>query len=483
MIEVQVNMTDNPFIKLFKSPNAYYVFDVNKDNIIKVSEKTYSYLQALLKDNNTLCVDEGVLSEVNNLKNNGYLSNKRITVIKHPCYDDIETYLERNINMITLQLTQNCNLRCSYCVYSDFYNNQQRSHSAKRMLFETAKRAIDFYANHSIDCNRASIGFYGGEPLLEFDLIKKIVAYAEEIFSQKELLFNITTNGTLLTLENVAFFTEKKITMLLSIDGPKEIHNINRRFAINGKGSFDVIIQNVRMIQKNFPDYLKKVSINMVMDPQNEYDKINTVFENEILKDTLSRASVIDDSYSIEKNIYSEKYIEQKEYNMFLAYLRQLKRIDSDKVSPIAMYELSELNNKISKFGKKISLPIVGSHSGPCIPGQARLFINVEGLMYPCERVSEESSIMQIGNLDTGFDFDKARLLLDVASLTADDCQNCWAINHCTICSKFADDGDNLSADMKISHCNNTRYQTLDTLKSIVLFQEGKTCYGEKHYE
>lgn len=476
-------MTDNPFIKLFKSPNAYYAFDVNKDNIVRISQSTYSYLQSLLKGNNTLNADKEVLDEVMSLKNNGYLSSKRVSLIKHPCSDVIETYLARNINMITLQLTQSCNLRCSYCVYSDFYNDQQRSHSAKRMSFTIAKRAIDFYASHSIDCYKANIGFYGGEPLLELDLIKKIVSYAEEVFSQKELSFSITTNGTLLTPEIVEFFVQKNVTMLISIDGPEDIHNINRRFAANGKGSFDVIIHNIRMLREHCPDYLKKISINMVMDPQNEYDKINELFTEEVLKDTLSHATVIDDSYSVEKNVYSEKYIEQREYNMFLAYLKRLKHIDNEKISPIAEYAVSELNNKIEQFGKKTSLPTIGSHSGPCIPGQTRLFINADGLMYPCERVSEESIVMQIGSLDEGFDFDKVKSLLNIADLTADECRNCWAINHCTICSKFADDGDCLSADRKRSYCDSTRHQVLDILKSIVLFQENKVYYGEKKYE
>lgn len=476
-------MNKKPFIKLFKSPNAYYVFDVNRDNVIAVSSDTYFYLQALLRNGDIQCHEHKILDEIGSLKNNGYLSDNKIKMIKHPCSDAFATYLERKLNMITLQVTQNCNLRCSYCTYSDFYNNQQRSHSDKRMSLETAIKAIDFLANRSIDSAQVNVGFYGGEPLLEFDLIKKAVSYAEDLFPHKELSFSITSNGTLLTPEILSFFREKNILLMISLDGPKEIHNINRRFAADGSGSFDVVMNNIRMIQKDYSDYLKNISISMVIDPQNDFDKINEIFEEETLQNVNIRPTVIDDTYSSEKIKFSERYIEKKEYNTFLAYLANVNRLNQNEVSPVAMQEITQLNNKIGKFIKRISLPTEGTHSGPCIPGQARLFVNTDGELFPCERISETSQIMQIGNLEKGFDYDKAMALLDIGALTADECRNCWAISHCSICPKCADDGDYFSAEMKISYCEGVKAQVLNELESMVLFQEINTFYKRGNNE
>lgn len=84
--------------------------------------------------------------------------------------DDI---LDVNIESINLQVTQNCNLRCEYCPYTgNFYNN--RRHTNKSMSFELVKRGIDFLYNHSMNCEVVNVAFYGGEPLLEFELIKKV---------------------------------------------------------------------------------------------------------------------------------------------------------------------------------------------------------------------------------------------------------------------------------------------------------------------
>lgn len=466
-------MKEAPFIKLIPFLDSYYIYDVNKNDVLKISRELYLYLKELSVDPDTECQDGKVREEAERLKENGYLSSNKIKVMKHPASDSLEAYLERKINKVTLQLTQNCNLRCSYCVYSDFYNAAQRVHSGKRMTLEVAKKAVDFLAQHSIDNDKVNIGFYGGEPLMEFQLIKDIVEYAEDILAGKEFSFSITTNATMLTPEIVAYFVAHDVQLMVSLDGPKDIHDINRRFAADGKGSFDTVIRNLKQIQKEYPEYIKNLSISMVTDPQNDFDTIDSVFDSvDVLSDANVHSAVIDDSYSLEKITFSNEYIEKRNYQIFLAYLARQNRIDKDKVSPIAYQEVLDLHNKINNMLKTKSLPETGMHSGPCIPGQLRLFVDVEGNLYPCERVSESSTTMQIGNLQDGFDYEKARALLNIGQLTEEECRNCWATNHCTICAKYADDGNCLSREKKLSYCSNVREQVLYKLKSMILFHE-----------
>lgn len=85
------------------------------------------------------------------------------------------------------------------------------------MNFETAKQAVDFYYNHSKNIDIASISFYGGEPLLEFELIRNIVEYCEMKFSGKQLNLNMTTNATLLTNEMMDFLQVHKINTTLQL--------------------------------------------------------------------------------------------------------------------------------------------------------------------------------------------------------------------------------------------------------------------------
>ena len=155
----------------------------------------------------------------------------------------MESLYENNLNTIILQVTQNCNLRCQYCVYSGSYIN--RVHNNKRMSVEVAKQAIDFLVKHSENSKEISIGFYGGEPLLEVPLIREVVDYAEGVFSGKKLLFNMTTNATLLNIETAKYLYEKKFNVTISLDGPKATHVSNRIFANSNKGTFDAVMQNL----------------------------------------------------------------------------------------------------------------------------------------------------------------------------------------------------------------------------------------------
>ena len=113
------------------------------------------------------------------------------------------------------------------------------------MSVEVAKQAIDFLVKHSENSKEISIGFYGGEPLLEVPLIREVVDYAEGVFSGKKLLFNMTTNATLLNIETAKYLYEKKFNVTISLDGPKATHDSNRIFANSNKGTFDAVMQNL----------------------------------------------------------------------------------------------------------------------------------------------------------------------------------------------------------------------------------------------
>ena len=78
----------------------------------------------------------------------------------------------------------------------------------------------------------------------------------------------------------------------------------------------------------------------------------------------------------------------------------------------------------------------IDAPSGPCIPGQLRLFVNVHEQLFPCERVSERSPAMCIGTLDDGFNLENAQKILNVGKLTEESCKNCWCFRYCTLCAK-----------------------------------------------
>lgn len=197
------------FIHTFRTLNSCYLYDVNINSIIRINESTYNILK------NEQEIPNGDI-RISKLKERGFLQPiDRNFQIEHPLTDKVESYIQNNLSLLILQVTQNCNLRCKYCVYSGSYVN--RVHTNKRMNFETAKQAVDFYYNHSKNIDIASISFYGGEPLLEFELIRNIVEYCEMKFSGKQLNLNMTTNATLLTNEMMDFLQVHKINTTLQL--------------------------------------------------------------------------------------------------------------------------------------------------------------------------------------------------------------------------------------------------------------------------
>ncbi len=468
---------EKSFVHLMRTPYGNYVFDVNTNIIVKVEKDVYD---ALKKNNKSADACSNSTSEkINRMKSEGLLSGKRAKEIVHPQSEYMDYQLGHKVRKITLQITQKCNFRCSYCVYSEAFNDRHRAHSLKSMTFETAKKGIDFLVDHSRDLDSVNIGFYGGEPLLEFELIKKCVKYAEEVLEGKTITYSITTNGSLLTDEIIDYFCNNNISTMISIDGPKEIQDKQRRFAANGCGTFDVIEKNLLRIKDNYPEYFKKLQFSVVIDPRNDFNCVNSLFTDyDFFKETYVRSSTIDDVYANEKTFFSTDYIAKRDYEIFKAFLFHFNRLHREYVSPIALQEITQIEELSRRFGHSKELPDVTSHGGPCVPGALRLFITSDGYFYPCERVSEMSDVMKIGHIDSGFNIEKARNLINVGSLTSKACINCWCISHCSLCAKYADNLMELSGEMKMSFCRNVRFQNEYLFKNFLALKEIRTYFA-----
>lgn len=458
-------------IHLFNTPGGFYVFDVNTNAILKIRESVYDRLNGNKAKMN---IDENNEAEeiIGKMKDRGFLSEKRLKVIAHPVDDVLEFYLDNRINMLTLQITQQCNLRCEYCVYSGGYNN--RGHTNKKMSFDIAKKSIDFFISHSRNTEKINISFYGGEPLLEFEFIKKCIEYTNQKSEGKEVIFGMTTNGTLLNEEIVEFLQMHDISLTISLDGPKHIHNKNRRFAGNNEGSFEKVIENLELLRSKYPEYFKKVGFSIVLDPENGFSCINEFFTSfDAIKDNVKLTSVIADNYS-KKNInVTENYNVEREYEVFKLFLSKLKVIDFKYITDIIQQEYIHLKRYFHELRKTVKeLPDKNHHSGPCVPGVQRLFVSVDGDFFPCERVSESSETMRIGNIESGFEVEKCRKLLNIGELTKEKCKNCWAFRFCTLCAASADTLKELSGAKKGSACEGVRLYTESCLKDYCTLKE-----------
>lgn len=436
-----------PFIKLFKSVDQYYVFDVNTNSIICVNKELYEELEE------TKSIDDTNNKQILTLKKRGYLreNNNEIRVC-HPALPMVEKYMEGNLKQLILQVTQNCNLRCQYCIYSGSYIN--RTHTNKRMSFEMAKKAIDFYFSHNFNKDAAVISFYGGEPLLETELIKKVVDYSESLFKGKELHFNMTTNATLLNDSVVDFLYEHKFNLTISLDGPEDIHNNSRVFAGNNQGTFHCIMENLKRIGERYPDFIENITFNAVLDVENDFKCSSNFFTYDFMENALVTFTTLNENGSKEEIKYGEAFDINYRYELFKCYLKYIGRLKPQYVSKIIDEQVSSLKTEIQdKVGALYNRDTICHPSGPCIAGAVRLFVTVDGVFYPCERVNEKCNAYVIGNVEEGFYIDKIKTLLNIGSLTPKNCKNCWAIEYCNSCASGIEEEGELSSEKRIARC------------------------------
>ncbi|SEU02798.1 Radical SAM superfamily protein [Enterococcus malodoratus] len=185
--------------KEFKTINGKYLYDSNTNCIVPISDKLFSQINGAL--------GEEAKQEMNKLQINGFIKKKNLTEIKHPESNNLEKSMDGFIEQLTLQVTQGCNLVCGYCPYSCSSSNQ-RSHSNTKMSEEIAYKAVDLFYEKSALIDPVTISFYGGEPLLNISLIKKVVKYANDKFFGKKVNYGITTNGTVINSSIFQFFQD-----------------------------------------------------------------------------------------------------------------------------------------------------------------------------------------------------------------------------------------------------------------------------------
>ncbi|MBQ2898066.1 MAG: thioether cross-link-forming SCIFF peptide maturase [Clostridia bacterium] len=152
------------------------------------------------------------------------------------------------VKALCLHVAHTCNLNCEYCFASQGKYNGERA----VMSFETGKRALDFLIENSGTRKNLEVDFFGGEPLMNWDVVKKLVEYARSIEKKhnKNFRFTLTTNGMLIDDEVIEFSNKEMSNVVLSLDGRKEIHDAYR-VDYNGKGSWDKIVPK-------FKEFVKK---------------------------------------------------------------------------------------------------------------------------------------------------------------------------------------------------------------------------------
>ena len=227
-------------IHVFNYQDKNYIYDVGSGSLHECDKPTADFLKAKEEGQAvdiSYITDEQIqeiLSDVESLKEQGLLMK-----------DEIKAYPMKSneIKALCIHICHDCNFRCRYC-FAD-----EGAYHAKResMTLETAKAAVDFLLKNSGNRKVLEMDFFGGEPLMNLEVLKQTVAYAKEEGAKvgKKFLFTTTTNALLLDDKTIEFFNEEMENVVLSLDGRPEVHDAIRK-SINGKGTYHLIIDKIK---------------------------------------------------------------------------------------------------------------------------------------------------------------------------------------------------------------------------------------------
>ena len=234
------------------------VLDINSGGVHIVDELTFAILDYIRPPLSEKCPDNVVMAlkddyreeEIERAYSELYELYKGDSLFSSDDYRQFaadEAVLNAPVKAMCLPVAHDCNLRCSYCFAStgDFGSGR------RIMDLETGKRAIDYLLENSGNRRNLELDFFGGEPLMNFDVVKEIVKYAREREKAygKNFRFTITTNGVLLSDDKIDFINKEMSNIVLSIDGRKSVNDRIRKRP-DGGGSYDIIMKKFKKLVK-----------------------------------------------------------------------------------------------------------------------------------------------------------------------------------------------------------------------------------------
>lgn len=306
---------------------------------------------------------------------------------------------------VSLSLTHNCNFRCRYCYAGRKYKAD--------MPLETAKQVVDLAIEKSHG-EMIDFSFFGGEPLLKFELIKQISSYIHSQTSRSSIPYRlgITTNGSILNQEILNFFKEQNFSLCFSLDGPEEIHNKNR-IQQNGKGSYKKVINNLKWACEE----LKNIQVNAV------YNRDSLPHLNEILKHIASFRI-----RAIHLNLDIHEQWQKADINKFEIFYQELADSYIQSYQQGKELALNLLDNKMILFLKDGY-----SRCDKCGMGDSEWAVAPSGNIYPCERLIGEDNggVLCIGEVKHGFDAVRKSVVTMNRGNFNTECTDCSQRNFC----------------------------------------------------
>ncbi len=378
----------------------------SKEDIIDFILAKYGGRPDVTREEILLCIED-----IENLKAAGKLFTPDTF---EPMADTLKDRSKNIVKALCLHVAHTCNLNCEYC-----FASQGKYHGDRALMsFEVGKRALDFLIENSGNRRNLEVDFFGGEPLMNWDVVKKLVLYARSIEKEKgkNFRFTLTTNGMLIDDDVIEFSNREMHNVVLSLDGRKEIHD-SVRVDYNGKGSFDNIVPKFQKFVKERgdkeyymrgtfthknPDFLKDIEVMLDLG----FDKIS--MEPVVCAPTDKSAlteedkPIIYDQYERLADLMLSRRKEGKEFT-FYHYMIDLK-----------------------------GGPCVYKRISGCGSGTEYMAVTPWGDLYPCHQfVGDEK--FKLGNIFDGVtNMEKVTEFKSCNAYSREECRDCWAKLYCS---------------------------------------------------
>lgn len=409
---------DNRIHKYFLNDH-YIVLDINSGAVHVVDRIVYDildyYTSRPLEEIIHLLEDEydsnsiiEAYGEIKELEKESLLFSEDVDTAK------IKYNQDNIVKALCLHVSHDCNLRCKYCFASQGDFKGERS----LMSLQVGKRALEFLVENSGNRRNLEVDFFGGEPLMNFELVKELVYYGRELEknTNKHFRFTITTNGVLLDDEKIDFINEHMDNVVLSLDGRKEVNDKMRK-TVNDQGSYDIIISKFKDLVNKRKDkdyYIRGTFTSYNLD----FSQDALHFYNEGFK-KISIEPVVtspDEDYALK-----EEHLDTilNEYEKFSKDYIEIKKKDKEFLFFHFMIDL--------KQG-----PCLAKRSIGCGAGSEYMAVTPQGELYPChqfvgnEKFKLGDVFNGVNNLALREEFKRANVY------NKEECSNCWAKFYCS---------------------------------------------------
>ncbi len=421
-------------IHQYKNNGYNIVLDVNSGSVHVVDDMCYDIIaqldkqnveenQGILEESSTLegvkealkdCYPEAeieeALEDIKELTKAGQLFTKDI----YEQYIGDVKKRKTVVKALCLHIAHDCNLACKYCFAEEGEYHGRRA----LMSFEVGKKALDFLIANSGNRRNLEVDFFGGEPLMNWQVVKDLVAYGreQEKIHDKNFRFTVTTNGVLLNDEIQEFINQEMDNVVLSLDGRKEVNDHMRPFR-NGKGSYDLIVPKFQKLAES-------------RDQQKYYIRGTFTRENlDFSKDVLHFADLGFEQISIEPVVGEDSdFYSIKEEDL-------PKIFEEYDILAKELIQREKEGRGVNFFHFMIDLeggPCISKRLSGCGSGTEYLAVTPWGDLYPCHQfVGDEAFLM--GNVDEGITKPEiAEEFRGCSVYSKEKCKNCFAKFYCS---------------------------------------------------